>query len=528
MKSNKLKAGFRAWLSMGLTGVLLSPCTSQAQSSTATAAQQAPDCPIKTVFIGGNQRISNGELEQYMAQQKLLICQPEDVEDLRISLTQYYISKGYINSGALLVPQSATEQAQGLQRLQITEGRIRAIQVKGLGDVQAGYLQQRLPAIDKVLYLPELQTAYQNLLSDPLFSKVQSRLLPGAEAGSAILDLELERARAWGAQLTVDNYRAPAIGELGLSLAFWKRNLTGYGDLLELSTTHSQGADPGSISWTVPIFGYSNSLRLRADRGNTRVISDTLAELDIRSKSSGWEIAYQHKLPARSNWQQEFSVALAQRDNQNTLAGMPFSFSAGELDGYAQIRRLHLAHEIRWFQADQAWSLQNAWVLGKNRQNPGTGSTPGFKAHYNIWQGQFQYLWQARENAQVSTSMQWQWSRDSLLNLERYALGGVHSLPGYRENSLQGNKGLLLQSRWQQALAQPDLSWFVAAQAGLVVADAATRQHLASLSLGWKWQHGPWQAELTLAKGLNSGPGLAAKQAWQDRGLHFSLAYKLF
>lgn len=524
----KWKFHLIALLGMGGSALLLNSPVLSAEEIAKDQTPVAAECRIKSVTLHGNLRISNSELEQHIAQSKITICQPEDLEDLRISLTQFYISKGYVNSGALLVTQTGSEKAQGIQKIRIIEGRISAIQVKGLGDLQASYLQQRLPRIGQVLYLPELQTAYQNLVSDPLFNKVQSRVLPGEQAGTAILDLELERARSWGGQVTLDNYRAPAIGEVGLGLALWKRNLTGYGDLLELNTTHSKGADPVSVSWTIPLLAYTSSLRLRADRGNTKVISDTLAELDIRSQSSGWEFAYLHKLASSSAWQHELSLALAQRDNQNSLAGLPFSFSAGEVDGYAQIRRLQLSHDLRWFKAEQAWALHNSLILGQNLQNLAQGNVSAVKPHYQIWQGQLQYLRQVSESKQFSGGLQWQWSPDALLNLERYTLGGIHTLPGYRENAVLGNKGVLLYGRWQQAVAQTDWSWFVAGQAGVSVAENEASRHLASLALGWKWQHGSWLAELTLAKALYPAPALANQRALQDRGLHFSLAYRLF
>lgn len=508
------------------------PELSRADNLNSTLVQPEQKRRISQIEFEANQQISRAELEQLASPWLNQLCGQEELEDLRLRITRHYVQRGYINSGALLVPASAEDIQAGRQRLRLVEGRITTIQIKGLGDLRSSYIQQRLPALDSVLHLPSLQADYQNLLQDPLFSRLQTRILPGQQAGSAILDLEIERAPSYGLQLTFDNFRAPAVGEAGITMSGWKRNLSGYGDILEASLGLSQGAHPVSLSWSLPINRQGSFVRVRLDQGDTRIVSENLKEIDIQSKSSGWELAYVHKLPLTASWQNELGLSWGQRKNQNSLLGMPFSFSPGETDGYAQIQRLQVFHDTRWFAAAHAWALHNTLIFGRthgNAESKAESAEAGLPAStYKIWQGQLEYLWQVDQQRQFSAGLQWQWSPDRLLGLERYALGGYRSIPGYRENSVVADKGWQIHGRWQQALANPAWQWYLSGQAGYAQNQQQAGQKLASLAAGWKWQSGRWQADLMYARRLTELATVNPGRYWQDHGIHLSLSYRVY
>ncbi len=493
--------------------------------SAPTAAQKRL---IQNIQFEANTQITTAELEKVASNWLNRSCGQEELEDLRLAMTRLYIQHGYINSGALLLPTNIDDLRLGRQRIQIIEGRLSEIQIKGAGDLDLSYLARRLPAINSVLHLPGLQRDYQRLLQDPLFARVQSRIIPGKQAGTAILDLELERAPSFGLQLSIDNYRSPAIGEAGLTLSAWKRNLSGWGDLLEVSTTLSQGAQPLALSWSLPLGADGSYLRTRVDQGNTRIITDSLADIEIESQSSGWELAYIHKFPQTQQAQHELGLAWAQRKNQNSLLGLPFSFGPGEVDGYASINKLQLFHDSRWFASPHAWAMHNALLLGRNSSPVNQTDLELPAQNYRIWQSQLQYLWQVDETRQFSAGLQWQWSPDRLMSMEKYALGGYRSIPGYRENSLVTDKGWQVQSRWQQAFSKSEWQWFVAAQAGYGQNQQQPAHKLASLAAGLKWQSQRWQAEFMYARRLTNAIVPNSNDNWQDRGLHLGISYRLY
>ena len=59
----------------------------------------------------------------------------------------------------------------------------------------------------------------QRLLDDPLFTRINSRIVPGDQLGEATLDMDVERARPYALSVALNNYRPPSIDEKGYEVA---------------------------------------------------------------------------------------------------------------------------------------------------------------------------------------------------------------------------------------------------------------------------------------------------------------------
>ncbi|MGZ8219962.1 hypothetical protein [Methylomagnum sp.] len=74
-------------------------------------------------------------------------------------------------------------------------------------------LGNRLPGDpERPLNLKALEGRFQLLPSDPLVSRMNGRILPGASPGHGILDVEVARARPHRLSFFGDNFRPPSIG----------------------------------------------------------------------------------------------------------------------------------------------------------------------------------------------------------------------------------------------------------------------------------------------------------------------------
>lgn len=155
-----------------------------------------------------------------------------ELETLRQRITQTYVDNGYINSGAIL-----TEDAfnNGVLRFTILEGHLEEIVVHGQEWLREGYVSNRLLGdADQPLNLQQLQDRFQMLLSDPLISQMNGRILPGSSPGKSILDVEVTRAQPYQLSLLGNNQRPPSIGAEAFGVNGWVRNLTGLGDMVDL------------------------------------------------------------------------------------------------------------------------------------------------------------------------------------------------------------------------------------------------------------------------------------------------------
>jgi hemolysin activation/secretion protein len=154
-------------------------------------AQDMPrDLEVKGFEFEGNTVFPTADLQQLAAPYAGRKNSCGELEQLRQKLTLYYVERGYINSGALLPDDF---YRNGIVHFRIVEGRLKQIRAKGLGGLRESYLKQRLGQGDEPLNVNELQERFQLLLTDPLFSKINARLQPGAEPGEAILDVDVTR-----------------------------------------------------------------------------------------------------------------------------------------------------------------------------------------------------------------------------------------------------------------------------------------------------------------------------------------------
>jgi hemolysin activation/secretion protein len=133
---------------------------------------------VERIVIDGNTVFPEQDLRALTQPYEGRDVSVAELEELRQKLTRHYIDHGYVNSGAV-IPADALKD--GVLRFQIVEGRLDEIRVKGLGRLREGYVKNRLLSDpDQPFNLHDLQERFQLLLSDPLISRMNGRILPGA------------------------------------------------------------------------------------------------------------------------------------------------------------------------------------------------------------------------------------------------------------------------------------------------------------------------------------------------------------
>ena len=185
---------------------ILPPVAQQPPSSTRTG----PLISIRRIVVYGNTVLPLAQLQALTQPYEHRDLRVADIEELRQALTKLYQDHGYINSGAV-IPDHALNH--GDLRINIIEGRLNAVRVQGLGRLRAGYIENRLLGNPKQAFnLQALQDRFQVLLSDPLISRMNGRIVPGASPGQSLLEVAVETSKPYRLSLFGDNYRPPSIG----------------------------------------------------------------------------------------------------------------------------------------------------------------------------------------------------------------------------------------------------------------------------------------------------------------------------
>ncbi|MFM7439828.1 MAG: POTRA domain-containing protein [Snowella sp.] len=159
----------------------------------------------------------------------------------RSEITQFYVSKGYITSGAYIPPQTLDN---GVVIIKIIEGGLESINVQVEGRLNPDYVRNRLwLAAGKPLNVPRLLEALQILQLNPIIAKISSELANSTEPGQSILNVSVETARSFYPSIILDNGRNPQVGSFRRGVALEDINLSGNGDSLRGTYLNTDGSN---------------------------------------------------------------------------------------------------------------------------------------------------------------------------------------------------------------------------------------------------------------------------------------------
>lgn len=412
------------------------------QAPAAQSAKQQKVIELDEIKFDGNKVVSTEELNELVSPYLHKPVSVDEIEELRRLVTRHYIDKGYITSGATF----PTNPLQGkILRIKVVEGRLADTNIKGAGWLRDSYIKNRLIAdSDAPLNMNVLQDKFRLLLSDPLFEHLNGRLIPGADRGLSILDLEVVRARPYQLSAIMDNYRSPTVGAEAVGANGWVRNLTGQGDLIDLTFMSSEPTGGKVLqysgNWLMPIADYGTKAYFSFSRSNTSIIEEPLAILSINSKSFSVEGGLNQVLFENLQRRLAVGAGVGFKENSTTLLGQGYDFSGGEKTQVSFVR-VNQEYIERWEKV--AVALRSTFTAGLD--SFGATINANHKkpdSNYFAWLGQTQGVWSlpyAQSRLVFKGTIQL--SDDPLLPLERIAVGGHASVRGYRENQLVRDNG---------------------------------------------------------------------------------------
>ncbi len=512
-----------------LAAALLAACAAAAQDVVR----------VERIDFHGNTVVSTAELADLARPYAGRDVSVAELEELRQKVTRHYVDRGYVNSGAVL---SDGALAGGTLKVQVIEGRLEAVRLKGLGRLREAYVVSRLvPDPQAPFNVEALRERFQLLLSDPHFDQIRVGIMPAPQLGKAFLDVDVVRARPYQVTLFANNHRPPSIGEYAVGVSGWVRNLSGFGDLLDGSLQapprgdHAPRAD---VSWRVPAGPWHTELSAAWSRGRSSVIEEPSRVLDIESELTTTEVGIGQRLYESPVNKVSVGASAIRRENSTTLAGEPFSFILGEPDGVTRVRSLRLWQELsrRW--DGGAVVLRSTFASNRNNLVDVAGLPAGVPAldHQNrLWIGQAYFGARLPErDMQASLRATVQRTRDRLIPLDAMSLGGVNSVRGFRENQLLRDQGAFIDAEVEvPALSLPErlLSVNLAAFADHAFGrnQGGSRSGLSSVGLMTRARWGRLRADLAVAlHRWRTGEVAKGSGALQDRGVHLQLIYSVF
>jgi hemolysin activation/secretion protein len=487
---------------------------------------------VREIRLSGNTAFSDEELHTVTRPYENRTIDNHELQQLRYDLTRFYTDRGYVNSGAVIPDQSLKD---GRLEFGIVEGRLTNIEVAGNEHFNERYLRRRIErGAETPLQLDRLQERLLLMLENPLIERLNSQLKPGVRPGEAILETRIKERSPYLLGLIFDNQIAPSIGGYEGTVHAGHRNLLGWSDQLSGQARFAGGLISYGFDYTVPLNRYDTTAHAWYAHHDASVVERPFNEIDIESTSESYGLTLSHPFYQHPGRTLAASVTLERRRSQTFLLGQPFSFSTGvPANGESSVTVLRFGQSWYGRSVDQVLALRSSFNIGLDAFDA-TINRSGPDGRFFSWLGQMQ--WARRfEQAQLIFRTDIQVSRDPLLPLEKFQIGGANSVRGYRENQLVRDWGFSSSLEYRHMLFPETLGegkLFLAPFADVggawnIDQETPKPDVLVSVGLGVIWEperrfhtHLYWGKPLVDVGNPNRDP--------QDYGLHFKVAGEFF
>lgn len=500
--------------------------------------QEIPDRPVPgKIFVErfeveGSTVFSKEELAKVLEPFTKKELTFAEILQARSAITQLYVEKGYITSGALIPTQALDSK---VVKIQVVEGALEGINVVGLRRLNPSYVRSRIAlATRKPLNVPRLLDALRVLQLDPLIQNLSAELSAGSRPGFNVLDLQVREADTFSGQITLDNGRSPSVGSFRRRAQITQANLLGFGDGFVFGYTNTDGSNGVDLSYTFPINARNGSLNFAFGTTSSNVIERPFSRLDIISDSRYYELTYRQPIVQTPSTEFSLGLTASRRESETLLLDRPFPLAQGaDEQGRTRISSLRFFQEWTNRSSSEVLAARSQFNLGFGAFDA-TINAQGPDTRFFSWRGQAQWVRRLAPDTLFLIRGDVQLADRPLVPTEQFGLGGLGSVRGYRQDFLLTDNGALLSAEVRFPIyktSQTLLSVVPFVDFGTVWnsggRDNPAKSTLSSVGLGLQFVINDY-----LTARLDWGIPLvsvdAEKRTWQENGIYFSITANPF
>lgn len=353
------------------------------------------------------------------------------------SISDWYISRGYITSRAFLTEQ---DLSTGVLHLAVLEGKLQQIRLEG---VPERTLKMTFPGLEgKILNLRDIEQGMEQL-NRVRQTPVEIEILPGENPGYSVVNLTATPEFPLSGSVSFDNSGQKSTGTGQLNGALFGNNVLGLADKWFVSGGRSsdfsnrQDAQNFAAGVSLPygygLFDYSYSW------------SNYLSTLDNRGylwRSTGdnetHRLAGSWVLFRNGDIKTSAAIGFTHRINHNYLDNVLLATSSRRLSSIS-FGINHTQKIISGVATFNPTFTQGVPWMGAEDDHDKHGDVP--KAEFRKWSVNGSYQQPITATLSWLSSAYFQWSPDRLYGSERLTLGGEASVRGFKEQYISGDNG---------------------------------------------------------------------------------------
>ncbi|WP_334821263.1 ShlB/FhaC/HecB family hemolysin secretion/activation protein [Nostoc sp.] len=373
----------------------------------------------------------------------------------RSAITQLYICKGYITSGAIIPAEQELPPGGGVVKIQLVEGSLEGIKITGTRRLNRSYIRSRLErANQKPLNRDRLLEALNLIQQNPRIESLSAELSAGTRFGTNLLEVNVKEANTFHGQINLDNSRSPSVGSFQRSARLWEDNLFGIGDTISLFYANTDGSNEVNVSYTLPLTPQDTTLTFDYDHTSNNIIEKPFNQLDIVSNSDRYQLTLRHPFIQTPTKELAIGLTLSQQRSQTFLGfkdsegkdigGFPLSPGADN-QGRTRITTLRFFQE--WTQRGNrsVLALRSQFSFGLpifDATINDLGNDVAPDSEFFAWRGQGQWVRSLAPDTFLVLRGDIQLADRRLVSLEQFGVGGIFSVRGYRQDQLLADNGV--------------------------------------------------------------------------------------
>ncbi|WP_272819151.1 ShlB/FhaC/HecB family hemolysin secretion/activation protein [Scytonema hofmannii] len=353
----------------------------------------------------------------------------------RAAITELYVKKGYITSGAYIPTQKL--QA-GVVEIRVVEGALEDIKVTGTRRLRTGYVRSRLAiATKKPLNRDRLLQSLQLLQLNPLIDNLSAELSAGSRPGVSLLEVRVKEADTFNVQFVLDNGRSPAVGSFRRQIQVSEANLFGFGDSISAIYTNTDGSNAFDFGYSFPINARNGTISFNFGISDSNVIEEPFNFLDIQSNSRYYELTLRQPIIQTPTRELALGLTATRRESKASLnppnsEEIPFPAFGTNEEGETKVTALRFFQEWTQRSSQQVFAVRSQFSLGLDAFDSNS---------FFAWRGQAQWVRLLAPDTLFLLRGDLQVADRPLVPFEQFGLGGLESVRGYRQDALLTDDG---------------------------------------------------------------------------------------
>lgn len=407
---------------------------------------QFPPLRVKQFLYLGNTAVKDSELDSIVHSyiDKQII--QDDLDKITDAITQYYVGKGYVTSGATIVygDNPSFDPEAAIIKIRIIEGRLGKISVAGSKELDR-YVKNRI-STSEPLNTKNLLEDLSRLQDDENIDNLGARLLPNPDnlVNRSTLEVTVTPRKSYDLSVFIDNYRNLTVGKYEGGVSFVTRNVTGLGDRFSMYYSRVSSGNLLTSTYTLPLDRWT-SLDFVYAYGSSTNIAKPFDVLDIVGTSQSFDVGISRILLSdytKGKSELTLRLGLHHQETQEEILGFGFPVSQGANDnGNTFTSALNLSLEYQRIRPQEAYYLRSRFNFGVDL---GSQTDPFFhNGQYFWWDADAAYSHKLPWGLLFTSRLSTQLANSPLVGGDLFTLGGVSTVRGFRPDSALGDNGVL-------------------------------------------------------------------------------------